>query len=150
MNAQLLINSLKQQNNNLDDLIEVLEEEKFAIVQNDYTALEQVILKEQKVLKTVEREESNRIKIVKEIAGLYSLELSSPTVDNLIEHGKSYFVNEASELKKLRNSIKVKLDKISQTNSHLKTVIEFSRNIIKETVLMLVGPNKYKLVNKRV
>ena len=150
MNAQLLINSLKQQNNNLDDLIEVLEEEKFAIVQNDYTALEHVILKEQKVLKTVESEESNRIKIIKEIAGLYSLELSSPSVDNILEHGKSYFGNEASELKKLRNSIKVKLDKISQTNSHLKTVIEFSRNIIKETVLMLVGPNKYKLVNKRV
>ena len=150
MNAQLLINSLKQQNNNLDDLIEVLEEEKFAIVQNDYTALEHVILKEQKVLKTVESEESNRIKIIKEIAGLYSLELSSPSVDNILEHGKSYFGNEASELKKLRNSIKVKLGKISQTNSHLKTVIEFSRNIIKETVLMLVGPNKYKLVNKRV
>ena len=150
MNAQLLINSLKQQDNNLDDLIEVLEEEKFAIVQNDYNALEQVILKEQKVLKTVEREESNRIKIIKEIAGLYSLELTSPTVDDLLEHGKSYFGNEASELNKLRNSIKVKLGKISQTNSHLKTVIEFSRNMIKETVLMLVGPNKHKLVNKRV
>ncbi|MHB8905832.1 MAG: flagellar protein FlgN [Melioribacteraceae bacterium] len=150
MNAQLLINSLKQQDNNLDDLIEVLEEEKFAIVQNDYNALEQVILKEQKVLKTVEREESNRVKIIKEIAGLYSLELLSPTVDNLLKHGKSYFVNEASELNKLRNSIKVKLGKISQTNSHLKTVIEFSRNMIKETVLMLVGPNKHKLVNKRV
>ena len=150
MNAQLLINSLKQQNNNLDDLIEVLEEEKFAIVQNDYTALEQVILKEQKVLKTVEREESNRIKIIKEIAGLYSLELSSPTVDNLLKYGKNYFVNEASELNKLRKSIKIKLGKISQTNSNLKSVIEFSRNMIKETVLMLVGPNKHKLVNKRV
>ena len=150
MNAQLLINSLTQQDNNLDDLIEVLEEEKFAIVQNDYTALEQVILKEQKVLKTVEREESNRIKIIKEIAGLYSLELSSPTVDNLLKYGKNYFVNEASELNKLRKSIKIKLGKISQTNSNLKSVIEFSRNMIKETVLMLVGPNKHKLVNKRV
>ena len=150
MNAQLLINSLKQQDNNLDDLIEVLEEEKFAIVQNDYNALEQVILKEQKVLKTVEREESNRIKIIKEIAGLYSLELSSPTVDNLLKYGKNYFVNEASELNKLRKSIKIKLGKISQTNSNLKSVIEFSRNMIKETVLMLVGPNKHKLVNKRV
>lgn len=150
MNAQLLVNSLSQQDNNLDDLIEVLEEEKFAIVQNDYNALEQVILKKQKVLKNVEREESNRIKIIKEIAGLYSLELSSPSVDNLLEQGKSYFGNEMNELKKLRKSIKAKLDKISRANSHLKNVIEFSRNMIKETVMMLVGPNKHKLVNKRV
>jgi flagellar biosynthesis/type III secretory pathway chaperone len=150
MNAQLLVNSLRQQDNNLDDLIEVLEEEKFSIVQNDYSALEQVILKEQKVLKNVEREESNRIKIIKEIASLYSLELSSPSVDNLLEHGKNYFGNEMNELKKLRESIKAKLDKISQANSHLKNVIEFSRNMIKETVMMLVGTNKNKLVNKRV
>lgn len=150
MNAQLLVNSLRQQDNNLDDLIEVLEEEKFSIVQNDYRALEQVILKEQKVLKNVEREESNRIKIIKEIASLYSLELSSPSVDNLLEQGKNYFGNEMNELKKLRESIKAKLDKISQANSHLKNVIEFSRNMIKETVMMLVGTNKNKLVNKRV
>ena len=150
MNAQLLINSLRQQDNNLDDLIEVLEEEKFAIVQNDYSALEQIILEEQKVLKNVEREESNRIKIIKEIAGLYSLELSTPSVDNLLEQGKSHFLNEADELKKLKKSIKTKLDKITQANSHLKSVIEFSRNMIKETVMMLVGPNNRKLVNKRV
>ncbi|MCX6169940.1 MAG: flagellar export chaperone FlgN [Ignavibacteriales bacterium] len=150
MNAQLLVNSLRQQDNNLDNLIEVLEEEKFAIVQNDYNALEQVILKEQKVLKTVEREESNRIKIIKEIASLYSLELSSPSVENLLEHGKSYLENEMKDLTKLRETINLKLDKIAQANLHLKTVIEFSRNMIKETVLMLVGPNKHKLVNKRV
>jgi flagellar biosynthesis/type III secretory pathway chaperone len=150
MNGQLLVNSLKQQDNNLDDLIEVLEEEKFAIVQNDYNSLEQVILKEQKVLKTVEREESNRIKIIREIAGLYSLELKSPSVENLLEQGKNYLENEMSDLKKLRESINSKLGKIAQANSHLKTVIEFSRNMIKETVMMLVGPNKHKLVNKRV
>jgi flagellar biosynthesis/type III secretory pathway chaperone len=150
MNPQLLVNSLKQQDSNLDELIEVLEEEKFAIVQNDYSTLEQVILKEQKVLKNVEREESNRIKIIKEIAGLYSLELPTPSVDNLLEQGKCYFGNETNELEKLRESINSKLGKIAQANSHLKNVIEFSRNMIKETVMMLVGPNKHKLVNKRV
>jgi flagellar biosynthesis/type III secretory pathway chaperone len=91
MNAQLLLNSLKMQADNLDILIEVLEEEKKAIVQHDYAALENAINEKQKVLRNVDREESNRIKIIKELAGLYSLQLPKASVENLLEHGKVHF-----------------------------------------------------------
>jgi len=150
MNPQLLLNSLRVQNDNLDVLIDVLEAEKQAIVQHDYTALENAINEKQKILRNVEREESNRIKIIKDLAGLYSLELPKASVDNLLEQGKIYFEKEYNELEKVRSSIKIKLDVVTRINSRLKDVIEFSRNMIKETIMMLVGNDKHTLVNKKV
>ena len=150
MNPQLLLNSLRVQNDNLDVLIDVLEAEKQAIVQHNYTALENAINEKQKILRNVEREESNRIKIIKDLAGLYSLELPKASVDNLLEQGKIYFEKEYNELEKVRSSIKIKLDVVTRINSRLKDVIEFSRNMIKETIMMLVGNDKHTLVNKKV
>ena len=150
MNPQLLLTSLKVQDNNLDDLIDVLENEKLAIIQRDYAALEHAIKEKQKILKSVEGEESNRIKIIKDLASLYSLNLPKASVENLLEHGKNYFEKEQKEFKKVRTSIKIKLDVVTRINSQLKDVIEFSRNMIKETIMMLVGNNKNSLVNKKV
>ena len=150
MNPQLLLTSLRVQNDNLDVLIDVLETEKQAIVQHDYTALEHAINEKQKILRNVEREESNRIKIIKDLASLFSLELPKASVDNLLEHGKMHFEKEQKELEKVRTSIKIKLDVVTRINSQLKDVIEFSRNLIKETIVALVGNNKHSLVNKKV
>ena len=150
MNPQLLLTSLRVQNDNLDVLISVLETEKHAIVQHDFTALENAINEKQKILRNVEREESNRIKIIKDLASLYSLELPKASVENLLEQGKVYFEKEQKELKKIRTSIKIKLDIVTRINSQLKDVIEFSRNMIKETIVMLVGNEKHSLVNKKV
>lgn len=150
MNPQLLLTSLKVQDNNLDNLIDVLESEKQAIIQRDHTALEQAINEKQKILKSVESEESNRIKIIKDLASLYSLELPNASVDHLLEYGQNHFEKEQKELKKVRASIKIKLNVVTRINSQLKDVIEFSRNMIKETIMMLVGNNKNSLVNKKV
>lgn len=150
MNTQLLLNSLRVQDENLDILIDVLASEKNAIIQRDSAALENAINEKQKILRNVGREESNRIKIIKELAGLYSLELPKPTVDSLLEKGKIHFEKEQKELKNVRASIKIKLDTVTRMNSQLKDVIEFSRNMIKETIMMLVGNNKHALVNKKV
>lgn len=150
MNPQLLLTSLREQDGNFDNLIDVLEAKKRAIVQNDNDALEQAIKEEQKILKNIEREESNRLKIIKEIAGLYSLELPTASMDNLLEQGKDYFDKERSELEKIRASINVKIGRVTQINSQLRDIIDFSRSMIKETVALLIGPNQHSLVNKRV
>jgi hypothetical protein len=150
MNPQLLLTSLKVQDGNLDELADLLEIKKNAVVQNDFTTLEQAISEEQKILKNIEQEESNRIKIIKELAGLYSMELPSPSMENFVKHGKKYFTKELKEIEKIRKSIAAKIGIITQTNIQLKLVVDFSRSMIKETILMIVGPNKRALVNKRV
>ncbi|MEW6702733.1 MAG: flagellar export chaperone FlgN [Bacteroidota bacterium] len=156
MNTQILLTSLKEQNINLDLLIEVLETQKRAIVQNDYTALEKALSSEQKILGRVEKEENTRLKIVKEIAGQFSVELKENSLDNLMKAFKTnpninkHFSTGLAELEEVRSSIKEKLILLSRKNSQLKGLIEFSRSMIKETIMMLVGPNKRALVNKRV
>jgi FlgN protein len=150
MKAQALIASLKAQEVNLDLLIEALEEQKYAIVRNDFTALEEAIINEQKILKNINREETCILKFIKEIAQQLSLDLKVYSINNLILYGKSYFGKELLELEKVRASVRVKVFKTTNINMQLKDVIEFSRNLMKETMMMIAGQNKRALVNKRV
>jgi len=150
MSTKLLLASLKTQDANLSLLIDALEMQKQAIIKNDYTTLETAINNEQKILIDVEREETARGKVVKELAQSMNLDVHDNSLENLINQGSTQFGNDLKELNKVRVSLKEKALKIKSTNSQLKDVIEFSRNMIKETMMMLVGPNKHAIVNKRV
>jgi hypothetical protein len=150
MNAQKLLKSLKAQEQNLDQLLDVLEEQKKAIVQNNYVALEKSITAEQKILQIVEKEEHIRLKEVEEIARYYSLELKENKLDDLIENGKGCLGSELKELKKVRISLKNKLKNILNANSILKEIVDFSRNMIKETMVLISGSNNQAFVNKKV
>lgn len=150
MSAKLLLASLKAQDVNLSLLLEALNLQKQAIIKNDYMTLESAIGKEQKILLDVEREENMRVKVVEDLARTLNINLSENTLENLFNQAGKTFESELKELNAVRDSLKDKATRIKQTNTQLKDVIEFSRNMIKETMMMLVGPNKRALVNKRV
>ncbi len=150
MNAKKLLESLKTQELNLDNLYNVLVEQKQAIVKNDISALEKAILIEQRILQIIENEERARIKEVEEIAKFYSLELKGNKLDDLLDKGKNYLGPELKELRKVRISLRNKLKNLLSINSVLKDVIDFSKNMIKETMFLLAGPNKRLFVNRKV
>ncbi|KAF0151671.1 MAG: FlgN family protein [Ignavibacteria bacterium] len=150
MSARLLIASLKAQDVNLSLLLEAMDLQKQAIIKNDYTTLESAINNEQKILFDVEREENTRNKVVKELSKTWNLELRENSMESLINQAGNYLGNELNELQVVRKSMREKVNKIKSTNTQLKDVIDFSRNMIKETMMMVVGPNKRALINKRV
>lgn len=150
MSTRHLINSMKAQAENLDQLIQTLEDQKLAITKNDYTALEQTISSEQILLRKLEDEENNRIKAVKEIGKQFNLELSDYSLEKMIDKGENFFGKEMNELLQLRSVLKEKANSVKNRNTQLRGVIEFSRGLIKETLLMAAGTNKHLLVNKRV
>ena len=150
MNAQLFISSLKAQEINLDLLIEAIQEQKYSIMRNDYKALEEAIINEQKILKNINRDSGFILRLIKEIAEQLSLDLKDYSIHNLLLYGKSYFGKELNELEKIRSSIRMKVLKTANINLQLKDVIEFSRNLMKETMIIIAGQNKHALVNKRV
>ena len=150
MSTRHLINSMKAQAENLDQLIQTLEDQKLAITKNDYTALEQTISSEQILLRKLEDEENNRIKAVKEIGKQFNLELSDYSLERMMDKGKNFFGKEMNELLQMRNVLKEKANSVKNRNTQLRDVIEFSRGLIKETLLMAAGTNKHLLVNKRV
>jgi hypothetical protein len=150
MNAKNLLQTLKIQEQNLDQLITILEEQKNAIVQNNYHALESAISSEQKVLKNVAREEAMRLKEVIEIANHYSLNLPGSSLDNFLTVGKEHLSADINELMKMRITLREKVKHVINVNAQLKNVVDFSRNIIKETLVLVAGSNKHTFVNKRV
>lgn len=150
MNAKNLLQTLKTQEQNLDQLITILEEQKEAIVHNNYNALESAISNEQKVLKNVAREEAMRLKEVIEISNYYSLDLKGSSLDNFLTAGKEHLAPDMNELMKARMVLRDKVKRVMNVNSQLKNVVDFSRNIIKETMVVIAGSKKHAFVNKRV
>lgn len=150
MSTKLLLASLKTQEANLTLLIDALEGQKQAIIKNDYAMLENSIAREQKILASIEREELTRIKVVKDLANQFNLELKNNTLEDLFTIGSKHFEKEIMELSAIRKSLRDKINRIKNTNAQLKDVITFSRNLIKETMMIVAGSNKHVLVNKRV
>lgn len=150
MSAKLLITSLKTQDVNLNLLLDSLEQQKEAIIKNDFAQLENSINSEQVILRNIENEESTRVKVVRDIEKQFNLKLTDHTLEELLSKGGNIFNGEAKELVTLKKSLKEKAVKIKQLNTQLKDVIEFSRNLIKETMMIVAAKNKQALVNKRV
>lgn len=150
MNAKNLLASLKTQNSNLDQLLTSFEKQKLAIINNDFSLLESSINDEQKYLKLVEKEEANRLKIISEINKQNNLQVNNFSLAELLTKGSKLFENDAKEIQSLRKSLKEKAEKIKRLNSQLKDVIEFSRTLIKETMMLVASKNKNTIVNKRV
>ncbi len=150
MSTMNLINSMRAQAENLDLLIETLNAQKQAITKNDYTALEKAVSNEQMVIRKIEVEENNRIEAVKEINRQFNLENHDYSLEKVLNKGKNFFGKELRELLQLRKILKEKVQLIKNLNLQLKYIIEFSRGLIKETLLIAAGSNKHVLVNKRV
>lgn len=150
MSARNLIDSMKAQTENLDELIQNLEDQKLAITKNDYSALEKSISSEQMLLRKLQTEEVNRTKVVKEIGKEHNLDFSDFSFDQMLENEKDLFGKETRELLKQRSMLKQKAETAKNINVQLKDVIEFSRGLIKETLVLAAGSKKHLLVNKRV
>jgi hypothetical protein len=150
MNSKILLASLKAQDSNLNQLLNSLEQQKTAIINNDFATLESAINDEQKFLRLVEKEESNRLKIISDIIKQNSLQVNNHSLAELLNKSGKLFEADSKEIQSLRKSLKEKAEKIKRLNLQLKEVIEFSRTLIKETMMLVAAKNKNAIVNKRV
>jgi len=150
MNSKILLASLKAQDSNLNQLLNSLEQQKTAIINNDFATLESAINDEQKFLRLVEKEESNRLKIISDIIKQNSLPVNNHSLAELLNKSGKLFEADSKEIQSLRKSLKEKAEKIKRLNLQLKEVIEFSRTLIKETMMLVAAKNKNAIVNKRV
>jgi hypothetical protein len=145
-----LVNALLLQDENLSNLIDSLENQKKAIIEGKYDDLEKSISNEQKLLRVVQEEELRRIKMIAEISNSNGMNLNNSSLDELLLKGKEFIGEDYKTIQRIRESIKIKINDISKINAQLKVVIELSRNIIKDTLMLVVGPRNQAFVNKRV
>lgn len=150
MNVKELIVSLQNQDENFDLLFNTLLQKKNAIVSNNYIALDEVIKSEQNILTMIDSEERIRRQLIEEFASKHSLPLKNFSMDELLISGKNFLVQEQKSIEKIRFNIKEKVLRINHLNSQLSVLIEVSRHMIKERMMVLLGNGKRKLINKRV
>lgn len=150
MNSKILLDSLTEQEKNLDGLFQILETMKKAIVQNDFKTFEQTIGQEQVILKKIKIEDDNRKKAMLALAEYLSLGTDISSLEKLIKAGKPKLGKEYDALEKVRYSLKEKLKNISHLNLLLREIIDISRNFIKETLMIVAGQKRHGLINKRV
>ncbi|MBI5730136.1 MAG: flagellar export chaperone FlgN [Ignavibacteriales bacterium] len=150
MSSQNLITTLKTQEANLDSLMGTLEEKKQAIIKNNYSLLNAALINEQNILHNIGFEEKNRLKVVQDLAKELNLELKDASLESILSKNNFLLKKENKEIQQLRKSLKEKIIRISNTNKQLKDVIDFSRSLIKDTIIMIAGLKKRELVNKRV
>jgi uncharacterized protein YpuA (DUF1002 family) len=150
MSSQNLITTLKTQEANLNSLMGTLEEKKQAIIKNNYSLLNAALINEQNILHNIGFEEKNRLKVVQDLAKELNLELKDASLESILSKNNFLLKKENKEIQQLRKSLKEKIIRISNTNKQLKDVIDFSRSLIKDTIIMIAGFKKRELVNKRV
>ncbi|MCX7875622.1 MAG: flagellar protein FlgN [Melioribacteraceae bacterium] len=150
MKVKELIQSLKNQDLNLNNLLNSLEQQKLAIINNDFNLFETALSEEQKYLRLVEKEEATRMKLIADIIKENNLSNKNYSLAELINNLPKLFEKDLKEIQQLRKTLKDKAERIKAVNSQLKDVIEFSRSLIKETMMIVAQKSKKGIVNKRV
>lgn len=150
MTIKELMVSLQNQEDNFDQLFNTLMQKKNAIVSNNYVVLDEAIKKEQNILTMIDSEEKVRRNIIEEFAKQNSLALKNYSMDEFLVIAKNLLMPEQNKIEKIRFNIKEKVLRINHLNSQLSVLIEVSRHMIKERMMVLLGNGKRKLVNKRV
>lgn len=150
MISQEIMKSLHQLESNLDNLTGILKEKKAALIANDYSLIEQLITKEQKMLQQIGVEEKKRKSMILNFANSNSIKIANPSLTELLNKGRDHFAVDMDKIDALRTSVRQKAITVSDLNSQLSSLVQFSRGYIKELIMMIFGQNKRALVNKRV
>lgn len=150
MNLKELLESLDSQGKNFEQLHEILQAKKDALVSNDYEQLDEALKKEQTLLSNIDKEEKKKKRIINTIATENSVMLKENSVDDLFDSLKGFPPKEIEKLRSMRSSLKNKANDIIHVNSQVSVLVDVSRGIVKETMVSLLGNGSKKLVNKRV
>lgn len=145
-----LLNSLTEQQSNLQEFLEVVYKQQRALIENNLASLEESILAEEKVLQKIEATEKTREEIMKNLSGAYSIKLKSLSVSDFLKQIGNDHHPLVQKISDLSEEIKEVITDITKVNYQNKQLINHSRSFIKETVALVFGNNGNQLLDKRV
>ncbi len=145
-----LLNSLTEQQSNLQEFLEVVQKQQRALIENNLTSLEESIVLEEKVLQKIEASEKTREDIMKNLSSAYSIKLKSLSVRDFLKQIGNAHHPLVQQISELSDELKDAITQITKVNYQNKQLINHSRNFIKETVNLVFGNNGNQLLDKRV
>ncbi|QQS35509.1 MAG: flagellar protein FlgN [Ignavibacteriales bacterium] len=145
-----LLNSLTEQQSNLQEFLGVVQKQQRALVENNLTSLEESISLEEKVLQKIEMTEKNREEIMKNLSSAYSIKIKSLSVSDFLKQIGNVNHPLVQKITELSDAIKTVITDITKVNYQNKQLINHSRNFIKETVNLVFGTSGSQLLDKRM
>ena len=150
MKANELVTALKEQEEILKQFLECSLNKQKAIVQNDIESLHNSLNNEEKILSQIENNSKKISSVIDKLAKDYGLELEAVSLSEFLNSVQNKSDINVKVINLLRNSIKDLISKSSKINEQNKTLIDHSRNFLRETIAVLIGLSKRPLLDRKV
>lgn len=150
MEIKELTASLVNQKNNLALLLDAALQKQRALVNFDYTGLQDSILKEEKAISSVSEGEKGRIAILTELYARHSISNNTFKLSEFNEHTKGALdAKSRKQIAITEKELKDLITRVTMVNQQNKFLIENSRAFIKETVSHLLNSRR-SLLDKKI
>ena len=150
MKTNQLITILKEQEESLRLFLECSINKQKAIVQNDIESLHNSLNHEEKILSQIDNNGKKISSVIENLAKEYGLEMEAVSLSEFLNSVQNKSDINVKVINLLRNSIKDLISKSSKINEQNKTLIDHSRNFLRETIAVLIGLSKRPLLDKKV
>lgn len=134
----------------LNELINIVQDKKDALVHRNLDALDSCIKREENILLLINRIERERLDIIKQISGIEKIPANFQVDLFYQELFASIPERVAESIQQLRESIKSKAKTISDINKNNIALVETSRDFIRMLFQNLKGEKRSLVVNKKV
>ncbi len=151
MESKNLIDVLKKQKLNLENLLGAAKEKQKVLINNKREELDTVGKQEEKLIFRVQQTEKERIAVVNQLASRNGLNPKAIKIGDLISKLSTTEDPEVIfELTNLEEEIKELVAEIKSTNSRNMFLIQHSRKFIEYTMKAIFGEGKKSILDRKV
>ena len=151
MKAIDLLNIVKKQRDNLSKFHEVVLLKQRALIMNDHKAIEGAILREEKLISLVERNEKERVEVIKDLDEKYNLGLSTYRITEFLNKSANLFEEKLqNEFKRELELIERFVEEVQKVNGQNQFLINNARAFIRDLVTTVAGTSKKAIVDRKM
>ena len=145
-----LVEALEEQQQNMKAFVDCAAVKQKALVDSELTALEEILLEEEKIFKLIDEQGKKLSQLIGDLADEYSLNLQANSVSEFIKAVRYRSDINVKVIMLLQNSIRELVSKALYTNEQNKILIDHARSFIRDTIVSLVALNNNQLLDRKV
>ncbi len=151
METKNLIDVLKKQKLNLENLLGVAKEKQKILVSNKREELDTVGKQEEKLIFRVQQTEKERIAVVNQLAARNGMNARAIKIADLIDKlSETVAPQIVIQLKTLEGEIKTLVTELQTINSRNMFLIKHSRQFIEYTMKAIFGEGKKSILDRKI
>lgn len=137
---------LKYEEQLIDELVSIAEKQQIALIKYNLTELERLTAYQEETSKLLHQTEESRINLIATWLGLSKKEASSIWLSEIEQKVKT---EELAELRQIKKSLSIKINKLSNLNSTNRLLANRARNNVNQIISVISDGNNH-LCNVKV